>query len=75
MLYTSLAVYISVSDRTAKAWDLQTGKEVMSFGGHPNNVMSVRYNELLNLVFTVSQSYINVWDYRMKTNQCVKTLR
>ena len=47
----------------------------MSFAGHPNNVLSVKYNELLNLVFTVSQSYINVWDYRMKASQCIKTLR
>ncbi|XP_071121574.1 kinesin-like protein KIF21A isoform X5 [Mytilus edulis] len=67
-------LFTSSKDRTAKAWDLQTGKEVMSFAGHPNNVLSVKYNELLNLVFTVSQSYINVWDYRMNATQCIKTL-
>ena len=55
-------------------WDLQTGCETLSLPGHPNNVVSVRYCEQSKLIFTVSQSYITVWDYR-NGRQCIKTLR
>ena len=63
------------SDRTAKVWDLEVGKEVMSFAGHPNNVSVVKYCPSQRLVFTVSQSYINVWDVREKESKCIKSLR
>ena len=64
-----------VSDRTAKCWDLESGKEVLSFPGHPNNVNVVRYCPEERLVFTVSQSYISVWDIRDNSSNCIKTLR
>ncbi|XP_033752662.1 kinesin-like protein KIF21A isoform X2 [Pecten maximus] len=67
-------LFTSSKDRTAKVWDLQTGREVLSLGGHPNNVLRVKYCEQQRLVFTVSQSYINVWDIRTSPAQCVKTL-
>ncbi|KAJ8299258.1 hypothetical protein KUTeg_023318 [Tegillarca granosa] len=65
----------TAEDRTAKVWDLHSGKEIISLSGHPNNVISVKYCPTSRLVFTVSQSYINVWDIRNRTSsQCVKTL-
>lgn len=63
------------SDRTAKIWDLHTGKERASFSSHPNNVVCVRYCPQSRLLFTVSQSYISVWDTRASSKQCIKTLR
>ena len=64
-----------VSDRTAKGWDLEVGKEILSFAGHPNNVNIVKFCPSERLVFTASQSYVSVWDIREKTNRCIKTLR
>ncbi|MGH0157034.1 UNVERIFIED_CONTAM: hypothetical protein FKN15_041582 [Acipenser sinensis] len=58
-------------DRTCKVWNLVTGQEIMSLGGHPNNVVSVKYCS--SLVFTVSTSYIKVWDIR-DSAKCVRTL-
>ncbi|XP_041367345.1 kinesin-like protein KIF21A isoform X2 [Gigantopelta aegis] len=67
-------LFTGSKDRTAKAWDLQTGKELMTFGGHPNNVLKVKYSEITKLAFTVSQSYIKVWDIRDNASRCIKTL-
>ncbi|KAK3103464.1 hypothetical protein FSP39_019440 [Pinctada imbricata] len=67
-------LFTSSKDRTAKVWDLQTGRETLSLPGHPNNVVSVRYCQKSRLIFTVSQSYISVWDARNHSKQCVKTL-
>ncbi|XP_078333435.1 kinesin-like protein KIF21A isoform X4 [Crassostrea virginica] len=67
-------LFTSSKDRTAKIWDLHTGKEVASFTSHPNNVVCVRYCPQSRLLFTVSQSYISVWDSRNSSKQCVKTL-
>ena len=66
---------MTFADRTAKGWDLEVGKEILSFSGHPNNVNVVKYCQNERLVFTVSQSYVSVWDIREKTNRCIKTLR
>lgn len=66
---------VSVSDRSAKCWDIQEGREILSFTGHPNNVNVVKYCPRQHLVFTVSQSYISVWDIREYTSKCIKTLR
>lgn len=59
------------ADRTCKVWNLVTGQEIMSLAGHPNNVVSVRYSS--SLVFTVSTSYIKVWDIR-DSAKCIRTL-
>ncbi|ESP04092.1 hypothetical protein LOTGIDRAFT_136826, partial [Lottia gigantea] len=61
-------------DRTAKTWDLTTGKELISFSGHPNNVLKVKYCEKNKMTFTVSQSYVKVWDIRDNSSKCIKTL-
>ncbi|MEQ2174679.1 hypothetical protein GOODEAATRI_010230, partial [Goodea atripinnis] len=50
---------------------LHISAEIMSLGGHPNNVVSVRYSS--SLVFTVSTSYIKVWDIR-DSAKCIRTL-
>uniref|UniRef100_A0A671QEN4 Kinesin-like protein KIF21A n=1 Tax=Sinocyclocheilus anshuiensis TaxID=1608454 RepID=A0A671QEN4_9TELE len=60
-----------LSDRTCKVWNLVTGQEIVSLGGHPNNVVSVRYS--YSLVFTVSTCYIKVWDIR-DSAKCIRTL-
>nr|XP_034332234.1 kinesin-like protein KIF21B isoform X6 [Crassostrea gigas] len=67
-------LFTSSKDRTAKIWDLHTGKEKASFSSHPNNVVCVRYCPQSRLLFTVSQSYISVWDTRASSKQCIKTL-
>uniref|UniRef100_M3ZKL2 Kinesin family member 21A n=1 Tax=Xiphophorus maculatus TaxID=8083 RepID=M3ZKL2_XIPMA len=64
-------LFTGSKDRTCKVWNLVTGQEIMSLGGHPNNVVSVRYSS--SLVFTVSTSYIKVWDIR-DSAKCIKTL-
>ena len=64
---------LSVSDRTAKVWDLSTGEEVLTLGGHPNNVVHVRFNQETGLVYTTSTYMVKVWDLRDQM-QCVKTL-
>ncbi|XP_061107057.1 kinesin-like protein KIF21A isoform X2 [Conger conger] len=64
-------LFTGSKDRTCKVWNLVTGQEIMSLGGHPNNVVSVRYCS--SLVFTVSTSYIKVWDIR-DSAKCIHTL-
>ncbi|GAB1299747.1 Kinesin-like protein KIF21A [Apodemus speciosus] len=61
------------SYRTCKVWNLVTGQEIMSLGVHPNNVVSVKYCNYTSLVFTVSTSYIKVWDIR-ESAKCIRTL-
>ncbi|KAM9312446.1 kinesin-like protein KIF21A isoform 1-T1 [Gastrophryne carolinensis] len=66
-------LFTGSKDRTCKVWNLVTGQEIMSLGGHPNNVVSVKYCNDTSLVFTVSTSYIKVWDIR-ESAKCIKTL-
>ncbi|XP_041965700.1 kinesin-like protein KIF21A isoform X2 [Alosa sapidissima] len=64
-------LFTGSKDRTCKVWNLVTGQEIMSLSGHPNNVVSVRYSS--SMVFTVSTSYIKVWDIR-DSAKCIRTL-
>ncbi|XP_062317736.1 kinesin-like protein KIF21A isoform X2 [Osmerus eperlanus] len=64
-------LFTGSKDRTCKVWNLVTGQEIMSLAGHPNNVVSVRYSS--SLVYTVSTSYIKVWDIR-DSAKCIRTL-
>ncbi|XP_075064938.1 kinesin-like protein KIF21A isoform X2 [Mixophyes fleayi] len=66
-------LFTGSKDRTCKIWNLVTGQEIMSLGGHPNNVVSVKYCNYTSLVFTVSTSYIKVWDIR-DSAKCIRTL-
>uniref|UniRef100_A0A8C2T840 Kinesin family member 21A n=1 Tax=Coturnix japonica TaxID=93934 RepID=A0A8C2T840_COTJA len=66
-------LFTGSKDRTCKVWNLVTGQEIMSLGGHPNNVVSIKYCNYTSLVFTVSTSYIKVWDIR-DSAKCVRTL-
>ncbi|XP_054298692.1 kinesin-like protein KIF21A isoform X13 [Pongo pygmaeus] len=66
-------LFTGSKDRTCKVWNLVTGQEIMSLGGHPNNVVSVKYCNYTSLVFTVSTSYIKVWDIR-DSAKCIRTL-
>ncbi|XP_076067796.1 kinesin-like protein 31E [Oratosquilla oratoria] len=67
-------LFSASKDRTVKVWDLNRGQEVMSLGGHPNNVNCVKYSEAQHTCFSVSSSFIKVWDIREKPAKCVKTL-
>ncbi|EZA53931.1 hypothetical protein DMN91_012103 [Ooceraea biroi] len=60
-------------DRTVKIWDLETGIESLTLGGHPNNVVAVKYSAVHRLLFSVSAAYVKVWDLRA-SNACIKTL-
>lgn len=72
---TEKLLFTSSKDRTAKAWDLNTGLELQTFTGHPNNVNVVKYNETTHTLFTVSQSEIKLWDIRTKSiPTCLITL-
>uniref|UniRef100_T1J740 Kinesin motor domain-containing protein n=1 Tax=Strigamia maritima TaxID=126957 RepID=T1J740_STRMM len=67
-------LFSSSKDRTVKVWDLQSGLEVQSLDNHPNNVVVVKYSQQSQLVFSVSASFIKVWDLRENPSKCVKTL-
>ncbi|XP_064634867.1 kinesin-like protein KIF21A isoform X2 [Lineus longissimus] len=66
-------LFSSSKDRSAKVWDLNTGQEVATLAGHPNNVTCVKYCEASHLAFTVSAYFTKLWDIR-DNNKCVKTL-
>uniref|UniRef100_A0A3B4AHG7 Kinesin motor domain-containing protein n=1 Tax=Periophthalmus magnuspinnatus TaxID=409849 RepID=A0A3B4AHG7_9GOBI len=70
---TDAMLFTGSKDRTCKLWDLGTGQEVVTLKGHPNNVVSVKYCSSSGLLFSVSSSYIKVWDVR-DANKCVRTL-
>ncbi|CAL1275773.1 unnamed protein product [Larinioides sclopetarius] len=71
---TDDVLFSGSKDRTVKIWDLGTGKEIQSLGGHPNNVVSVRYSEYSRLAFSVSTAFVKVWDVRENPAKCVQTL-
>ncbi|XP_069489746.1 kinesin-like protein KIF21B [Ambystoma mexicanum] len=70
---TDELLFTGSKDRTCKMWNLVTGQEIATMKGHPNNVVSIKYCSHSSLVFTVSTSYIKVWDIRDST-KCVRTL-
>ena len=63
-----------ITDCTVKIWDLHSGREIQSLIDHPDSVSVVRYNEYNRLAFSVSKSFIKVWDPRENPARCVKTL-
>ncbi|KAK7079815.1 Kinesin-like protein kif21b, partial [Halocaridina rubra] len=67
-------LFSASKDRTVKMWDLVRGQEIQSLGGHPNNVNCVRYCESLRTCFSVSSSFIKVWDIRENPAKCNKIL-
>ncbi|XP_065435087.1 kinesin-like protein KIF21B [Chrysemys picta bellii] len=70
---TDELLFTGSKDRSCKMWNLVTGQEIASLKGHPNNVVSIKYCSHSGLVFTVSTSYIKVWDIR-DSAKCVRTL-
>uniref|UniRef100_A0A3Q2P050 Kinesin-like protein KIF21B n=1 Tax=Fundulus heteroclitus TaxID=8078 RepID=A0A3Q2P050_FUNHE len=70
---TDELLFTGSKDRTCKMWNLVTGQEIATLKGHPNNVVSVKYCPSSGLVFTVSTSYIKVWDIR-DSAKCIRTL-
>ncbi|KAG8200752.1 hypothetical protein JTE90_022353 [Oedothorax gibbosus] len=71
---TDDVLFSGSKDRTVKIWDLVTGKEIQSLGGHPNNVCAVRYSEYSRLAFSVSTAFVKIWDVRENPAKCVITL-
>lgn len=67
-------LFTSSKDRTGRCWDLTEGREIVTFSRHLNNVNVIKYCPQQHLVFTVSQSYVCVWDLREYTRKCIKTL-
>uniref|UniRef100_A0A8C3RRL2 Kinesin-like protein KIF21B n=1 Tax=Chelydra serpentina TaxID=8475 RepID=A0A8C3RRL2_CHESE len=70
---TDELLFSGSKDRSCKMWNLVTGQEIASLKGHPNNVVSIKYCSHSGLVFTVSTSYIKVWDIR-DSAKCIRTL-
>uniref|UniRef100_A0A6Q2YDR0 Kinesin motor domain-containing protein n=1 Tax=Esox lucius TaxID=8010 RepID=A0A6Q2YDR0_ESOLU len=70
---TDELLFTGSKDRTCKIWNLVTGQEIVTLKGHPNNVVSIKYCSSSCLVFSVSTSYIKVWDIR-DSAKCVRTL-
>lgn len=66
-------MYSNNIDKTVKIWDLNNGKEIQTLAGHPNSVVAIKYDEYAHLVFSVTSSYVRVWDMRL--SKCIKTLR
>ena len=71
---TDELLFSASKDRTVKVWDICRKEEIQSLAGHPNNVSVVKYSEATRLAFTVSSAFIKVWDLRMSTANCIKTL-
>uniref|UniRef100_A0A4W4EQ43 Kinesin motor domain-containing protein n=1 Tax=Electrophorus electricus TaxID=8005 RepID=A0A4W4EQ43_ELEEL len=69
---TDELLFTGSKDRTCKMWNLVTGQEIVTLRGHPNNVVSVKYCSSSSLVFSVSTSYVKVWDIR-DSAKCVRT--
>ncbi|KAK3536928.1 hypothetical protein QTP86_027059, partial [Hemibagrus guttatus] len=69
---TDELLFTGSKDRTCKMWNLVTGQEIVTLRGHPNNVVSIKYCSSSGLVFTVSTSFIKVWDIR-DSAKCVRT--
>ncbi|XP_016006064.2 kinesin-like protein KIF21B isoform X2 [Rousettus aegyptiacus] len=70
---TDELLFTGSKDRSCKMWNLVTGQEIAALKGHPNNVVSVKYCSHSGLVFSVSTSYIKVWDIR-DSARCIRTL-
>ncbi|EHB03175.1 Kinesin-like protein KIF21A [Heterocephalus glaber] len=70
---TNDLLFTGSKDCNCKVWNLVTGQEIMSLACHPSNVVSVKYCNYTSLVFTVSTSYIKVWDIR-DSAKCIQTL-
>ncbi|XP_058389755.1 kinesin-like protein KIF21B isoform X4 [Diceros bicornis minor] len=70
---TDELLFTGSKDRSCKMWNLVTGQEIAALKGHPNNVVSVKYCSHSGLVFSVSTSYIKVWDVR-DSAKCIRTL-
>uniref|UniRef100_A0A803SN10 Kinesin-like protein KIF21B n=1 Tax=Anolis carolinensis TaxID=28377 RepID=A0A803SN10_ANOCA len=70
---TDELLFSGSKDRSCKMWNLVTGQEIVSLKSHPNNVVSIKYCSHSGLVFTVSTSYIKVWDIR-DSAKCIRTL-
>ena len=65
--------FLNIVDRTAKIWDLESGEEILTLDGHPNNVVKVDYCEETKLVFTVSNFAVKIYDMRQGP-KCIQTL-
>uniref|UniRef100_A0A8D1ZWL4 Kinesin motor domain-containing protein n=1 Tax=Sus scrofa TaxID=9823 RepID=A0A8D1ZWL4_PIG len=70
---TDELLFTGSKDRSCKMWNLVTGQEIAALKGHPNNVVSIKYCSHSGLVFSVSTSYIKVWDIR-DAAKCIRTL-
>ncbi|XP_070257212.1 kinesin-like protein KIF21B isoform X2 [Myotis yumanensis] len=70
---TDELLFTGSKDRSCKMWNLVTGQEIAALKGHPNNVVSIKYCSHSGLVFSVSTSYIKVWDIR-DSAKCIRTL-
>ena len=57
---TDELLFSASKDRTVKVWDICRKEEVDSLGGHPNNVVCVKYSQATRMAFTVSSAFIKV---------------
>lgn len=64
--------FFYIADRNVIQWDLNEMREVNVFGNHPNNVVSVKYDPSRKIMYSVSNSFVKIWDTR--DNKCIKTL-
>ncbi|GAB6022342.1 Kinesin-like protein kif21b [Chamberlinius hualienensis] len=71
---TNRLLFTGSKDRTVKMWDLERGVEVLSLDDHSSHVTTVRYCERTRQVFTASSAYIKVWDVRIGSVKCIKSL-
>ena len=72
--YHHCQLCIRLSDRTCRLWDYAAGRELRTYGLHPNNVNCVKF--VVNqphLFYSVSNAQVRYWDTR--THECTVTLK
>ncbi|XP_021948047.1 kinesin-like protein KIF21A isoform X2 [Folsomia candida] len=72
MQATDSKLFTGSKDSTAKEFDLQSGVELATYSGHPNNVQYVKFLESEETLLTASSYVVKLWDIRSGT--CQKTL-
>jgi len=60
-------------DNTAKLWDVETGKELVTLKGHNGEIISLNFSSEGDRVITGSfDNTARVWD--VQTGQCIRVL-
>jgi len=60
-------------DQTAKIWDIETGKEIMSLNGHEGEIVSLNFSAEGDKIITGSFDHTaRIWD--VNSGKCIRLL-